>query len=497
MALRSGNTSFRVRTSASRTIPDGHERATRAWRGAAAAFVLVACISGCAQHASVICDPLEKASRGDFAAAVASLDETTLAGSDRDRFLYHAQRGHLLHLAGDYEASNAEFERAVRIGEDLEPTSVTATLADFTLNEAVKAYAGEDYERAYLHYYMALNYLALDDPESALVECRRLDRAFRKLDARYDDDDRYQDDGFIRYLSGLIYESTGRINNAFVDYKAAARAYISRTHGTDALPDGLAESLREAGARLGLGNQVDTLLDAEADTTAQAAPALSEPSGAVITVVVDAGWAPYKREESIEVPIYRPLVPDDFKGEDWLSALIKIAYPEYVSVPLALDRIEVRAEPIGPGKTGSAKAEMVRDLDALARATLERRLGALKLRSTMRATAKQIVLMKQKADHAKDGSRSLGSRILRGILERTATVLTAESEQADTRSWVTLPREIWLARVPVPPGLYRVTVVADIGPPVLVDTVRVERGDTVFRPIRVFGGAHPVHCETD
>ncbi|MBD3367397.1 MAG: hypothetical protein GF405_04355, partial [Candidatus Eisenbacteria bacterium] len=269
MAPRSGSTSFPDRTSASRADLEETRRRRSAGRGlrAVLALLLAAVACGCAQHARVICDPLEKASSGDFAAAVSSLDETKLADSDRDRFLYHAQRGHLLHLAGDYEASNAEFERAVAIGDALEPVSVTATLADYTLNEAIKAYPGEDYERAYLHYYMALNYLALDDPEAALVECRRLDLAFRRLDARYEDDaERFQDDGFIRYLSGLIYESTGRLNDAFVDYKAAVRAYRDVFGQSCSPPDGLTASLTRAGAALGLDDQVRELLPGTGDS---------------------------------------------------------------------------------------------------------------------------------------------------------------------------------------------------------------------------------------
>ena len=495
-------------------MPDRCATSARARRGRTAVFALAlfVLLTGCAQHARVICDPLEKASRREFDAAVASLEATKLAESDRDRFLYHAQRGHLLHLAGDFEASNEAFERAVAAGEELEPTSVTATIADYTLNEAVKAYPGEDYERAYLHYYMALNYLALDDQEAALVECRRLDRVFRELDARYDDERRFRDDGFIRYLSGLIYESTGRINDAFVDYKAAVRAYRSAP-GFSSLPDGLVSSLRATGATLGLDAQVSELLGENDDAAADSADVA--PSGqngrraptpaahgsrpdSEIVVIIDAGWAPFKQERSVEVPIYRPLVPEGLRGEDWLAALVKVAYPEYVSVPLSTDAFTASATPVDPdGGARVARAEKVKDIDRLARETLERRLGALKLRSTMRATAKQIALMKQKADHAEGAeNRSIGERILRGILERTATVLTAETEQADTRSWVTLPREVHLARIGVPPGVYAVELRAG-GDSSLVDTVLVDPDRKVFRPARVIGGPHPVRCERD
>ena len=155
---------------------------TNTLRLAAGAALVSACLlAGCAPHTRVLCEPLELTYGGDPSAAVAAMDGTKLAGSDRDRFLYHAQRGQLLHLAGEFEASNRELEAAVAVSKELEPWSVSETLLDYTLNEAVSAYAGEDYERAYLHYYMALNYLEMDDLEGALVECRRLDEVFRDI----------------------------------------------------------------------------------------------------------------------------------------------------------------------------------------------------------------------------------------------------------------------------------------------------------------------------
>ncbi|MCD4690441.1 hypothetical protein K8S17_03175 [bacterium] len=183
-------------------------------------------LSGCAPHVTQLCRPLELSYAGDLEAAVSAIDETALAGSERNRFLYYTQRGHLLHLAGDWTASNVEFERAARVAAELEPVSLTGTVSDYTINENVKAYTGEDFERAYVHYYMVLNYLMLGDREGALVECRRIDEVLRALDARYEEGTRrYQDDGFIRYVSGLIYEAEGKTDDARIDYELAVRAY--------------------------------------------------------------------------------------------------------------------------------------------------------------------------------------------------------------------------------------------------------------------------------
>lgn len=472
-----------------------------------AVCVCAGLLSGCTPAALVICEPLEEVYAGDLTAAVLAIDKTAIADTENDRFLYRAQRGHLLHLAGEFEESNHEFELAVAVAEELEPLSITGTITDYTFNETVRAYPGEDFERAYLHYYMTLNYLMLNDLEGALVECRRLDEVFRKLDARYEEGtDRYQDDGFIRYLSGLIYEALGEQEDAFIDYLLAAGAYDGESGlgASMGVPQGLVESLVWLGHRLGREDDAGALVD----TVGVQRPV---PAGmGEIVVVIDSGWAPYKLEESIEFPIHAALVPDDLRGSSYLAAYVKIAYPVLQSVPWALDgfrvgatRIDATDSSLVPSRRAEhAWAERTQDIDALARWTLERRIGALKLRSTLRATTKQIALAKAKHDREEkrkeDSSEDngFGATLLRWVVEDVVTRVVAETEQADTRSWITLPSGMWIARIPVPAGEYEVMIAPEgAATPVVLGLVTVPPGGKAFRAARIFGGPHPVRCD--
>lgn len=453
---------------------------------AAAACVL----AGCAQHARVICEPLALASRGDYERAVRAIDETKIAGSGRDRLLYHAQRGHLLHLAGDHEASNREFEAAIAAAEELEPWSITETVTDYTFNETVKAYAGEDFERAYLHYYMALNYLALDDLEGALVECRRLDEVFRELDARYEEETgRYQDDGFIRYLSGLVYEAMGKPDDARVDYELAVRAYEG-----------------EVGEGTGMGVPPGLAAAAEASSGVAAdAASRGRPGGSEIVVIIESGWAPYKREESVEVPIFRERVPAEYWAHPDLAAVVKIAYPVLESVGGAPDGFAARAVSGGDPAAGAAGAfaERVQDVDALARWALGRRIGAIRARSGIRATLKAVAVLKARENRydarrerdGRGGETGFWTWLAEFAVDHIVPVAVAETEQADTRSWILLPAEIWMARLSVEPGAYEVLVRPEAGAPVSLGTVEVPAGGKVFRACRVFGGPHPIRCD--
>ena len=480
---------------------------------AGAVLALALILFGCAQHARVICEPLNLASSGLFTEAVDSLDDTDVAESENDRFLYHVQRGHLLHLADRFEDSNAEFEKAAAVVRELEPWSVSETITDYTFNEAVKAYSGEDYERAYVHYYMALNYLGLGDLDGAIVECRRLDEVFRELDARYEEDTgRYQDDGFIRYLSGLLYEASGRRDDAFVDYELAVRAYEGEatSESAERMPEGLLESYVCLGRRLGRDERVASVVG-RAETDCPERRSVDTGQRSEIIVVVDSGWAPYKREEALRVPIVRRHVPEDYWDRGWIEvdAVVKIALPEFESVPDGAGGFMVTAVGMpgggAPGEPRSAIAEPVRDMDALARSTLERRRPALLARSAIRATLKTVSVLK--AQHEREDAReerekdgkggSFWSWLADFFVEHVVPVAVSETEQADTRSWITLPCSIWMARIPAEPGEYELRLEPETGPSLPLGTVTVRAGERTFLWHRYFGTPHPMRCEAD
>ena len=156
----------------------------------------------------------------------------------------------------------------------------------------------------------------------------------------------------------------------------------------------------------------------------------------------------------------------------------------------------------------NATAEKVHDMDALARWILERRLGAIKARSALRATEKQLLLLSQKRKYEeeleklrkeKTGNPILDKLIDMGIrkLEEAIENLVAETEQADTRSWILLPAEIHVARVPVDAGEHEVWVDAGTGGRVHFTGINVGAGERVFRSCRIFGRSHPVECGAD
>src|SRR5690606_21149645 len=162
--------------------------------------------------------------RGDLRSALQSLQKKESLASSKTRFLYFLNNGLLLSILGRYEESNNYFEKAYLFGEDYNKNYLREAASYFT-NPNITVYHGEDHEHLMLLYFKAINYLKLNDPEAALVECRRLNIRLQQLSDKYDSTRKYRRDAFIHNLMGIIYQSTGDYNNAFIAYRNALEIY--------------------------------------------------------------------------------------------------------------------------------------------------------------------------------------------------------------------------------------------------------------------------------
>src|SRR5690606_16822618 len=97
--------------------------------------------------------------------------------------------------------------------------------AGYLTNPNMSVYRGEDHEHLMLLYFKAINFLKMRKPEEALVECRRLNIRLNQLSDKYQSEQKYQRDAFIHNLMGIIYQTTGDYNNAFIAYRNALEIY--------------------------------------------------------------------------------------------------------------------------------------------------------------------------------------------------------------------------------------------------------------------------------
>ena len=137
---------------------------------------------------------------------------------DEDDVLASLNKGMLRRMTDDYSGSNRIFELAKQRIESLYGISVTDTAASLTINDAMRDYKGDRYEQVLLHAYMAMNYLQLGEPDAARVEMLQADVKMMECG------DQPDEDPFVRYLAGMIFEALGEKDQAVVSYRKAMNA---------------------------------------------------------------------------------------------------------------------------------------------------------------------------------------------------------------------------------------------------------------------------------
>ena len=221
------------------------------------------------------------ARQGDFDRAL----EMTEEGSDEsgDDLLRQLQHAVLLRYDGQFEESNQLLQEAALEIKDRHTKSVSRAALSVLTNDRALAYNPPTFERMMVHYYGALNYLSLDDPEEAAVEARLLSALLMA------DSDKELDERDIRirrslhYLAGAVFETAGEWNAAEVAYRNAWEGWNvnpgkpeSEVVSTDSGP------VRNTPAEL-------TLVQA---TSADSAPTFMAPADSAPTFVAPADSAP-------------------------------------------------------------------------------------------------------------------------------------------------------------------------------------------------------------
>jgi len=381
---------------------------------------LLVLLAGCATYDARFAPIDASLVRNDPAGALALLEKQSF--SERDRLLFHLDRAMLLRMLGQYAESNRELEAAKGIIQAYDPLSVSEQTAAFFINDATIAYSGVPLERVMVHVFAALNYLELGQPEAARVEVLQIDLLLRQLAERAPEP-ALGVDPFARYLSGMIFEALGEDSDALIAYRKALEAYRLQQPLTGlAVPAALQADLLRLTRRLGLADEHERLR-ARFPHAEAADP--SADRGRVVLFVAN-GLAPVKREVS-------DAIVDPASG-----ILVRISLPVYELRPSLVRRLRLRV-----GDTVHL-AEPVENLSALARATLDAALPAITARAMARAVAKYQ--MAREAGKQDD---------LAGLLMNVVNVIT---ERADTRSWLTLPGEIRMARLSLPPGRHRLVL---------------------------------------
>ena len=381
-------------------------------------------LPGCATYSVGIAKVEHETSNRNLDSALKSLDELKLTGADQ--ILYYLNKGTLLRFKGDYAGSNQQFESAKRLMEKLGAISVVEQTGSVVVNDTMKAYEGVGNEQLLIYAFEELNYLQSGNVDEAAVEARQFDIK-QRLIAGKDPYATYLSGAFVRYLNGMTYEEVGESDSARIDYRKAVDGYNAQS------------SFTRFGVPPALKADLDRLEDPHAKNriaSVQSSDGIAEQSSAArndgeVVFILHDGLGPSLAENIVSIPN-----PDPQHG----TAILSVAVPRFVQRPVPVARFELSEG------TLEASSELVENVNAIARKSLDDRLPAI----TARAVARMVV-KNSMARNIKNQGGDSGAAVLMSIVTDVGAIVT---ERADTRSWSLLPGNILMARLVLPQGTH-------------------------------------------
>ena len=374
----------------------------------------------------------------DYDSAYRLVRESKKAYAKRNAVLYYLDEGIISHFAGRYRESNESFSKAESIMEELYTKSISREAASFVISDNTVPYRGEDFERAMVNLFMALNYVGLGGWEDALVEARKVDNKLMLINSQYDEEKRnvYKEDGFIRFVMGALYEAEGEINDAFISYRKAEAIYTSDylpNYGVPP-PTFLVEDLLTAAGAMDFYDEV-----AEIQSEYPGVEPISfaeKMAQAEVFFIHYNGVGPEKVGRYFFAPM-----PDGF--------MVTIAYPEFEKRRNRISHGEITLRNLGSGQSYRFATVLMEDIASIAVTNLENRISRIKAKAIARATAKYLA--SKAAVKAAEGE---GRELLSLIVKVSANVVSLATEQADVRQWRLLPAEIRVGKSLIAPGEY-------------------------------------------
>ena len=374
----------------------------------------------------------------DYDGAYKIVKDSKKTYAERNAVLYYLDEGIITHYGSRFDESNQSLSQCETMMEDLYTKSLSKAAASFVISDNTVPYRGEDFERAMVNLFMALNYVGLGDREDALVEARRVDNVLSVINSHYEEDAKnvYKEDGFIRFIMGTLYEADAEMNDAYISYKKAEEIYQNDylpNYGV-APPSILLEALMSSSQDMGFYSELSDLKKQYPHVTFME-PAKKRKHAEIYFIHYN-GLCPEKQEKEFLVPMLDGYV-------------MKIAYPAFVKRGYQIAQGNVFLKEQKSGQAYQASTILMEDIASIAIKNLENRIGRVKAKAIARATTKYL------ASKAAENEAEKRGGLLAGLLTKTvANVASVATEQADVRHWRLLPAEIRVGRTILPPGTY-------------------------------------------
>jgi hypothetical protein len=415
-------------------------------------------VASCATYYQRHYDFNSEFEQGDLPGALEVLQKKEGQANSKTRFLYFVNNGILLSIMGKYEDSNDYFEKAYLFGEDYR-INYFHEAASYLSNPNLTMYRGEDHEHLMLLYFKAINYLKMGRPEQALVECRRLNIRLNQLSDKYQSENKYQRDAFIHNLMGIIYQSTGDFNNAFIAYRNAVEIYeedynrlfsvgtplqLKKDLLNAAWWTGFTDEFRKFQEQFGMEDYLPEKPEAELVFFWHngLSPVKSEWN---INFVIDhrADNMVVFTNDGLGISFPFQVEKQEEKSDLQRLEFFRVAFPRYDERPEYYRRASVHIDSL------VFPLELSEDISKIAFYSLRERMVQEFSKGLLRAALKKAAEMSLRKEDE-------GLAALIGVVN-------AITEKADTRNWQTLPHSIYYTRVPLRSGPNEVTFTIGAG----------------------------------
>ncbi|MCE2810598.1 MAG: hypothetical protein LW850_32320 [Planctomycetaceae bacterium] len=312
--------------------------------------------------------------------------------------------------------------------DHLEQESISEKTISMWSDDTARSYAGEDYEKILIRVYLALASLMHDgvDAESYTLQIQdKHDAVMQRLwgDKPVDDQsNKFSGLPIGFYLRGMLREQT------HIDYDDALRSY----------------------------NQVAQLLPTcdtiRWDIERVTQGVHSQPGCGVIYVFAMVGRGPYK-VESVEQPTSDALLIAD----RIISAVGPYKLPPTIA-PIVVPRVvvpdsDIQSVRVAVNRQGVGSTVSMADIDRLALETSQAARNELIARAVARRVIKKATVAAVKQQTSANSLASLGFD--------AAGVAWEALENADTRCWGLLPRNIQVLRIEVPAGTHAISLLPE------------------------------------
>ena len=312
-----------------------------------------------------------------------------------------------------------------------------------------------------MYQYQILNYLALGDLDGALVEVRRAQIASEALYQK--DKDKVNDNGWLRYLSAIVYEMAGEEDDAAIAYIKAAKAF---EEGNIKMPKEVWEFINESLTKMDRADDLKSFKSPILSQTPKASEAREK--GQEIIVIGYAGHSPilgemylsgtyvsgtamnltYKDGKTGKINTFTVFVPP-VAGAGSNTFHVGFALPEKKELPQRTSLFSVNLDGkmrISPEKVANIDAELEQNMKD-------------ENTTTMVRTATRVILRTIAAQKTKSATNT-GNGLLDLVKNIGVDVAQSQIEQADLRIGLFMPNSIYVTRIPVNEGTHQVNISA-------------------------------------